>query len=96
MLSVGKLPAVAAQRRSLRFGLMTDMHYADRERSGTRYYRDSMAKIEEAVEEFRRAKVDFLVELGDMKDTTAASEPLPTLRFLDDAERALNRFGSPV
>ena len=56
MLSVGKLPAVAAQRRPLRFGLMTDMHYADRERSGTRYYRDSMAKIEEAVEEFRRAK----------------------------------------
>ena len=50
MLSVGKLPAVAAQRRPLRFGLMTDMHYADRERSGTRYYRDSMAKIEEAVE----------------------------------------------
>lgn len=96
MLSVGKLPAVAAQRRSLRFGLMTDMHYADRERSGTRYYRDSMAKIEEAVEEFRRAKVDFLIELGDMKDTTAASEPLPTLRFLDDAERALNRFGGPV
>lgn len=96
MLSVGKLPAVAAQRRPLRFGLMTDMHYADRERSGTRYYRDSMAKIEEAVEEFRRAKVDFLIELGDMKDTTAASEPLPTLRFLDDAEHALNRFGGPV
>ena len=96
MLSVGKLPAVAAQRRPLRFGLMTDMHYADRERSGTRYYRDSMAKIEEAVEEFRRAKVDFLIELGDMKDTTAASEPVPTLRFLDDAERALNRFGGPV
>ena len=96
MLSVGKLPAVAAQRRPLRFGLMTDMHYADRERSGTRYYRDSMAKIEEAVEEFRRAKVDFLIELGDMKDTTAASEPLPTLRFLDDAERALNRFCGPV
>ena len=96
MLSVGKLPAMAAQRRPLRFGLMTDMHYADRERSGTRYYRDSMAKIEEAVEEFRRAKVDFLIELGDMKDTTAASEPLPTLRFLDDAERALYRFGGPV
>lgn len=96
LLSVGKLPAVAAPRRSLRFGLMTDMHYADREPSGTRYYRDSMAKIEEAVEMFRREKVDFLIELGDMKDTTAASESVPTLRFLDDAERALNRFGGPV
>lgn len=96
MLSVGKLSAVASPRRPLRFGLMTDMHYADREPSGTRHYRDSMAKIEEAVEEFRRAKVDFLIELGDMKDTTVGSEPLPTLRFLDDAERALNRFGGPV
>ena len=95
MFSVGKLPAVAAQHRPLRFGLMTDMHYADRERSGTRYYRDSMAKIEEAVEEFRRAKVDFLIELGDMKDTTARSEPVPTLRFLDDIEREFSAFRGP-
>lgn len=96
MLSVGRVPAVAAPRRHVRFGLMTDIHYADRERSGTRYYRDSMAKMEEAVEAFRHAKVDFLIELGDMKDTTAKSEPVPTLRFLDDAERALSRFSGPI
>ena len=95
MLSMGRVPAVAAPRRRVRFGVVTDTHYADRERSGTRYYRDSIAKMREAVAEFQRADLDFIIELGDMKDTTAASEPLPTLRFLDDIEREFSAFRGP-
>lgn len=95
LLSVGRMPAVAAPR-TLRFGILTDVHYADRERGGTRYYRDSLAKVEEAIGAFNRAKVDFVIELGDLKDTTAGSEPAPTLRFLSDIERCLQQFDGPV
>ena len=95
MLSVGRVPAVAAPRRRVRFGVVTDTHYADRERSGTRYNRDSIAKMREAVAEFQRADLDFIIELGDMKDTTARSEPVPTLRFLDDIEREFSAFRGP-
>ena len=92
MLSVGKLPAVAAQRRPLRFGLMTDMHYADRERSGTRYYRDSMLKMQEAIREFNRSNLDFIIELGDMKDMPQSADPAQTLRDLDHIESIFGRF----
>ena len=85
--------ALAAEKKTLRFGILTDVHYADREHSGTRYYRDSMAKVEEAVEAFRRAKVDFIIELGDLKDTTPQSEAMPTLRFLEYVERKLQAGG---
>lgn len=95
MLSMGRVPAVAAPRRRVRFGVVTDTHYADREKSGTRYYRDSIAKMREAVAEFQRADLDFIIELGDMKDTTARSEPAPTLRFLDDIEREFGAFRGP-
>ena len=88
--------ALAAERKPLRFGILTDVHYADRERSGTRYYRDSLAKVKEAVEAFRRAKVDFVIELGDLKDTTPQSEVTPTLRFLDDIERTLQSAGTKL
>ena len=98
MLSVGRWPleAVAAGRKPLRFGILTDAHYADRTPGGTRHYADSVTKVREAVEEFRRAKVDFVIELGDWKDTTPQSEAVPTLRFLDTIERELQAFGGPV
>ena len=50
LLSVGKLPAATASRKPLRFGVLTDTHYADRPTAGTRHYADSIAKVREAVE----------------------------------------------
>ena len=73
LLAAGHLPeeVVAARKgRGLRFGVITDTHYADREPSGTRHYRDSMLKMQEAIREFNRKNLDFIIELGDMKDTT--------------------------
>lgn len=96
MLSVGKLPAVAAERRPLRFGILTDAHYADRSAAGTRHYSDSIAKVREAVVEFNSRKLDFIIELGDVKDTTAKSEAAPTLRFLEAIERELQAFRGDV
>ncbi|HID76907.1 MAG TPA: alkaline phosphatase [Planctomycetaceae bacterium] len=53
----------------LRFGLVTDVHYADADTRGTRHYRDSMGKLEQAIDTFNRADVRFVVELGDFIDS---------------------------
>ncbi len=97
MLSVGRIPkALAAEGRTLRFGVVTDIHYADRPTSGTRHYRDSIKKVREAVEEFNRAEVDFLIELGDVKDMDAEATPSLTLRYLAAIERELQAFRGPL
>jgi manganese-dependent ADP-ribose/CDP-alcohol diphosphatase len=48
------------------FGLMTDVQYADRDNSGTRYYRNSLGKLKEAVQIFNKEKVAFVLHLGDL------------------------------
>jgi manganese-dependent ADP-ribose/CDP-alcohol diphosphatase len=47
------------------FGVMTDVQYADRDNAGSRYYRSSLAKLQEAVLTFNSEKVNFVVHLGD-------------------------------
>ncbi len=50
------------------FGLVTDLHYADKESWNTRCYRDSAKKLREAVGVFNDRRADFIVELGDIVD----------------------------
>lgn len=52
----------------LSVGLLTDLHYADKAPAGNRYYRQTLAKLEEAAQQFERDKPSFLVELGDFID----------------------------
>ncbi len=52
----------------LRIGLMTDLHYADKEPAGSRYYRETLDKIAVASSQLSDARLDFLVELGDLID----------------------------
>ena len=58
----------------LRIGLLTDVHYADRPTAGSRHYRDSLAKLAVAREQFALAKTDFVVELGDFIDSAPSLE----------------------
>jgi alkaline phosphatase len=58
----------------LRIGLLTDIHYADKEHAGNRYYRESSDKIAVAADELRKQKLDFLVELGDLIDSVKEPE----------------------
>ncbi|MGC4007183.1 MAG: metallophosphoesterase [Pirellulales bacterium] len=55
--------------RPLRIGLLTDLHYADKPPTGTRFYRETPTKLEEAAARFQREKLDFVVELGDLIDS---------------------------
>lgn len=58
----------------VRAGVVTDLHYADKPTRGTRYYRETLAKLEEAGQQFEQQKPDFIVELGDFIDSAGSVE----------------------
>lgn len=61
-------------KTAVRVGLMTDLHYADREPAGTRHYRETPTKLAEAAKRFVQEKVDFTVALGDLIDSAESLE----------------------
>ena len=85
-------PKGTKRHRPLRFGILTDTHYSDREVGGTRHYRDSLQKMQEAIDEFNRADLDFIIELGDMKDMPKSGDTAQTLRDLDRIEAIFRQF----
>lgn len=89
LASAGKLP-------SIRFGLVTDSHYADREPNGSRQYRESITKLAECVELMNDKKVAFLVETGDFKDQDAPPKEERTLAYLKKIEAVFQEFNGPT
>ena len=84
----------------VRFGMVTDLHFADIDPDprplgvvGRRFYRESRRKLAEAVETFNARKVDFAIELGDFKDFTRNREE--TLRHLVSIEATFAKFKGP-
>ncbi|NLT69485.1 MAG: alkaline phosphatase, partial [Verrucomicrobiaceae bacterium] len=67
-------PLFAADEALVRIGLITDLHYADKDPRGSRHYRDTLLKIAEAGTFFARSDVDFVVELGDLIDAADSVE----------------------
>lgn len=82
--------AAAEKPPALRIGLLTDCHYADRDSRGTRIYRESLAKIEEAVGLFNDQGAKLAVELGDFID--AAPEVATELGYLKAIEAKFAQF----
>lgn len=56
------------RKRLVRLGLVTDLHYADKASAGSRHYRETLAKLEEAAVQFQQDQPDHVVELGDFID----------------------------
>jgi hypothetical protein len=85
-------------RRSgaVRFGIVTDCHYADADTVGTRFYRHSLDKLYECVEAMNAQKVDFLVELGDFKDQNSPPVEQKTLSYLQAVESVFRKFDGPT
>ncbi len=84
--SLAPLPLRAEEeKRPLCIGLVTDLHYADKDPRGTRHYRQTLDKLAEAVDEFRRKKIDFVVELGDFID--AADSVVTEMKYLKTIQR---------
>lgn len=75
---------VEASQSPLSVGLMADAQYADVPTKGTRHYRRSIRKLEEAVAILNRHPLDFSVHLGDLidRDWSSFSRPLTALRSL--------------
>lgn len=76
----------------LRFGIVTDIHYADADTVGSRFYRHSLDKLQECIELMNAERVDFLVELGDFKDQDNPAVEQRTLSHLEAVERVFQRF----
>jgi predicted phosphodiesterase len=66
------LAAEELAKPQLRIGLMTDLHYADKSPTKTRFYRDALIKLDEAVASFNREQPALVVELGDFIDQADA------------------------
>ncbi len=77
----------------LRIGMMTDLHYADKPPTKTRFYREALGKLDEAVEHFNREKPTFVIELGDLIDQADSVETETT--WLQTIEKRYSRLAMP-
>lgn len=97
-LSAGAPVLFAAENNrkpNLRFGMVADAHYADADTKGVRHYRESLPKMDECVAFMNDQKVEFLIELGDLKDQGIPAEEKNTLKNLETIETAFAKFAGP-
>ena len=87
------LAAQADAKPKLRIGLMTDLHYADKEPTKTRFYREALEKLDEAVDYFNKERPGFVVELGDLIDKAATVEQ--ETEWLGTIEKHFARLSMP-
>lgn len=68
---------VSAQRQEDRpifsFGVIADIQYCDCEAEGTRFYRNSLLKLDEALQVFASEGIELVLDLGDNIDRDASS-----------------------
>ena len=55
------------------FGIVADAQYADKETSGLRHYRSSLASLDSAARDFNSRELAFVVHLGDIIDENFSS-----------------------
>ena len=58
----------ASQSKPLMFGVVADVQYADKDSTGGRYYRNSLAGLVYFVQQCNQRHVDFAIQLGDLID----------------------------
>ena len=91
-----ELFAKSGEKPIIRFGMLSDIHYANREPAGTRFYNQSLTKVQEAVARMNQEKLDFAIELGDFKDQDAVPNEANTLKYLTDVESVFQKFKGPT
>ena len=64
----GGLQAKSVGKPELSFGVIADPQYADQPAGGSRYYRESVGKLKESVNQLNKQSLDFVVTLGDVID----------------------------
>jgi alkaline phosphatase len=81
-----------AEASALKVGLVTDVHYADADTRGTRFYRESLGKMREAVDALNQRKIDFAVELGDLIDSAQNTTAAVETEFLKEIDGEFGRL----
>ena len=95
-LLLAALATPSAQAPPLvRFGVVTDIHYADIDPNGARTYRESDDKLAECVQVMNAKDVTFLIELGDFKDQDKTPDETRTLGYLQKIESVFAGFKGP-
>jgi predicted phosphodiesterase len=84
----------ASDESLVKIGIATDLHFADKAAAGSRYYRESSAKLAEAVAAFKEQKVDLVVELGDIVDAAPTVEVETS--YLKKIDEVIKGAGVPV
>jgi predicted phosphodiesterase len=92
MLPLGISNAFSFSKKTLRFGLITDTHYADTDTYSTRFFRESLAKMQEGIQVMNEEKVDFVIHLGDFKDQDPSKKTENTLQYLQTIEAEFAKF----
>ena len=77
----------------VRFGLVADCHYAERDPLIGRDYREAAKRLADAVIAFNTLGLDFVVELGDLKDNSG--DVAGTLSALGRIEAVFAAFDGP-
>lgn len=80
-------------RSVVKLGLLTDVHYADKPPLGSRYYRDSLPKLEVALQTFADEQVNAIIQLGDLADAHATA--IDEEKALRDLARRFNQVDIP-
>jgi 3',5'-cyclic AMP phosphodiesterase CpdA len=93
---LGKYSLQAFSETEMRFGIVTDSHFADADPLMNRYFRESIDKMTECVELMNEQKVDFLIELGDFKDQNTPPLEEKTISYLQAIERSFQKFNGPT
>ena len=66
------------------FGIIADVQYCNCEPAGTRFYKNSLQKLREALDSFKSDSVSFIINLGDLIDNGIESYK-PVLNILDSS-----------
>jgi len=65
--------AASPEEPDLVFGVIADPQYADAEPKGSRFYRNSLAKLDAAITDLNQRPLEFVTTLGDLIDRDFAS-----------------------
>lgn len=84
---------VAGAAPVLRFGVVTDVHHAEKDPLGSRHYRTAHGRLEKAVADFNRRGVSFAVELGDLVDEAPQLER--EIGYLREINTVFSRVKAP-
>ena len=72
ILGVGAKPLMAQEKKAelpeITFGVIADPQYADADARGSRFYRNSLKKLDSAIAELNKHELKFTVTLGDVID----------------------------